>query len=668
MIWLGRLISIPVGLVFFVVLLVILVVLQVNDTFLDPDYYPEEMKKANIYEFVLVDLLMSVLDEAREQEPPEGMDENPLVSSGLSTQQVVSSVNRAIPPQWVQGLVEQSFDQFGRYLTGERDEFEVTVRAGEQVMIMKEELKDLLRDADAYNLLFEQVVDPAVEDAATSELPLSVKVSPDRLVEAVRSIVSPDWVQAQVEDVLDEVAPYIVGERDTFKIHVPLADRVEIALEEVKKLLHESDAYDLLYDEVVDRFVRDSLGDRVELPSGVAVGSEEVLSVLQEVAPIWWVERQAEMVIDETGSYLTGQADSFAVEISLKENKRLAQESIAKLVKKRLKEHADNLPICTSQSEERVALAKASRGLPLCIPSSVSTDQLLSWLDKDVSRAVQASVLDRIPDNIKYTEGRLRGALAQGGATENLDRLDEVRELLNEGWVYTQDDLRADLSEDGDEDAVERLDDVRAFLADGWTYTDADLREDLREQEGGTQVIEALDNTRTVFKLSRSLRWLAYVPMVMLLIVIGFLGGRNWSGRVAWAAAFLLIAAGIVFLVFGPGYESYAKAGPAYEAAGYSDFDDVREEVIDRVVQPEKYNSLADENAFPNTSRLLVNKVFEMGESVADEFAGGMATSSFNLAVIGLLALIGAIFWSIIMAMVHSIFPSRRSERGSWFR
>ena len=92
MIWLGRLISIPVGLVFFVVLLVILVVLQVNDTFLDPDYYPEEMKKANIYEFVLVDLLMSVLDEAREQEPPEGMDENPLVSSGLSTQQVVSSV------------------------------------------------------------------------------------------------------------------------------------------------------------------------------------------------------------------------------------------------------------------------------------------------------------------------------------------------------------------------------------------------------------------------------------------------------------------------------------------------------------------------------------------------------------------------------------------------
>ena len=98
MIWVRRFITIPNGVLLFVLLLVTLVVLQINGTFLDPDYYPEELRKTNIYEFALVDLLTSALDEARELDPPEDLDENPLVTSGLSTQDIVSSVNRAVPP------------------------------------------------------------------------------------------------------------------------------------------------------------------------------------------------------------------------------------------------------------------------------------------------------------------------------------------------------------------------------------------------------------------------------------------------------------------------------------------------------------------------------------------------------------------------------------------
>ena len=106
MIWLRRALTIPSGLLFFLLLLATLVLLQVNDTFLNPDYYPEELRKASIYEFVLVDLLTSALDEARALDAgkvSEELDENPLVTSGLSTEEIVSSVNRAIPPEWVQG-------------------------------------------------------------------------------------------------------------------------------------------------------------------------------------------------------------------------------------------------------------------------------------------------------------------------------------------------------------------------------------------------------------------------------------------------------------------------------------------------------------------------------------------------------------------------------------
>ena len=79
--------------------------------------------------------MTSALDEAREldaEDLPEQLDENPLVTVGLSTEEIVSSINRAIPPEYLQDIVEQVIEEVGRYVTGERDEFTVTIQAGEQ--------------------------------------------------------------------------------------------------------------------------------------------------------------------------------------------------------------------------------------------------------------------------------------------------------------------------------------------------------------------------------------------------------------------------------------------------------------------------------------------------------------------------------------------------------
>ena len=112
MIWVRRILTGPLGLLFFLFLLLTLLVLQINSTFLDPDYYPEQLREANVYEFILNELLASAIDEEREKERRErdaggsGQDvgNTPFLSSGLSTEQIVSSVNRALPPDWVQGL------------------------------------------------------------------------------------------------------------------------------------------------------------------------------------------------------------------------------------------------------------------------------------------------------------------------------------------------------------------------------------------------------------------------------------------------------------------------------------------------------------------------------------------------------------------------------------
>ena len=88
MIWLGRLLSIPFGITFFGLLLLALIILQGNDTFLDPDFYPAELRKANAYEFALQDVLTSGLDEYRQiqfTDDDGNARENFLVTSGLTT-------------------------------------------------------------------------------------------------------------------------------------------------------------------------------------------------------------------------------------------------------------------------------------------------------------------------------------------------------------------------------------------------------------------------------------------------------------------------------------------------------------------------------------------------------------------------------------------------------
>ena len=212
MIVIGRAFSVLVGVFLLVFVLVTLVLLQINDTFLDPAFYPRELERNEVYDFVLNDVLTSVIDDARNipaAEIDEDLDENPLVTSRLTTEEIVASINRALPPEFLQDLVDQSFNQMGRYLTGELDEFSISVSVGERVPIVVEQAKSLMRKANAYDLLFEQVVDPAIEESVSVDLPLGLDIPPQRLVEAVRAIVPPDWVRDQVEAVLDELSPYL---------------------------------------------------------------------------------------------------------------------------------------------------------------------------------------------------------------------------------------------------------------------------------------------------------------------------------------------------------------------------------------------------------------------------------------------------------------------------
>ncbi len=657
------------GLLLLVLLLLTLFTLQVSDTFLKPSYYTEQFAEADLYEFALNDLLTSALDEARDLPPSEfSLDENPIKTSGLSTERIVEAINRAVPPEYIQDLVEQSFDQVGGYLTAERDEFELTLRAGEQVATIVDEIKLLLGEADAYILLFDETVEPEIRDAVQVELPLGAEASPDQLVQAAQRIVPADWVLQLVEDTLDEVMTYMIGESETFEVGINLSDRIDIALVEVKSILREMDAADLLYDQVIEPIVVDSLGTTADLTFGVSVTEAEILGALREVAPTEWVEEQVDLVIDEAAPYLAGKTDSFSVDIFLVENKRLASDIIVDMVEEKLANLIDELPACRTVAEAVAATRGGAGVLPACAPPNVALDELIEMSGIDIGDTVQRSVLGPVPNMVSFSETRIISALNVAGAGDNVELLDKFRGFLRDGCVYTERDLVRPRPEGTlcpsiyHEQISDRVDDVRFFLSDGFTYTHIDFRRDLGKlnNEVGVGVavdpttpldppriellfipetaIDILDLSRSWMSWTRNNQWIFYLPLVLLLVVIGFLGGRDWWGRLIYGASFLLVTSAILVMAFGPVYGTVTSG----------QLDDQREEAIQEI------NEDAD-TKLPSTSRLAFDKGFDMAESVVNDFSSGIRTSAITLALISIVAITATVFKNTIATAISSM-------------
>lgn len=723
MTWVRRALTVPLGIFLIVPVLLALILLQVSDTFIKPNYYAEELNKADIYEFVLVDLLASVLDDVRELDYNKfgnGLDSNPLASSALTTEDIVSSINRALPPEFVQEQVEQVFDQLGRYITGEREDFEVTILAGEQAKIIVAEINALIRKSDAYNILFDEVITPEADKALDQELPFGLKVTGADLVKSARVVVPRPWVETQINHILDETSPYLVGESDTFEIRIALADRIELALAEVKDLLRKVEAYDLLYDEVIEPEVRKQIGGDVELPFGFSITDDDVLGTLREVSPVAWVQSEAERLIDAAGPYLSGKTDRFAIEISLVDNKRHARRVILETATRKLRDALQNLPTCTHAQLRNFDLASLTM-IPDCLPLQIEPDLIMDQLTEGVNDTADSLVLDVIPDSFLFTNTNLRETLAIADAEDNLKLIDVVREIMGNEWTYDQDDLRADLVQlteehkgftdaagrtsfsapsvgsrmrvsagkegvegviwvdlekggkilkssgelrlqiDGGtrpgtaptvsvsntggnpvqgaevavshDEILEVVDKVRAYLSDGWRYETVAFRGHLA---AGTddQTVEYFNDGRDYLDRAKSLKLLVYLPTVLVLMLIGFLSGRSWPGRVGWGAGYLTVTAVLVFIAFGPVYSTV------------SPLDDAREDVLQKI----SFNS-----DFENTQRLAFNKAFDMAESIVDGFASGIATKAFLMVIIGLVTMSGSIFWATIWAFISSL-------------
>ena len=606
MVLLRRFLTIPLGLAFLVLFGFALIILRLGSTFQNPDFYKAHLADADVYSFVMVDVFTSGIDELRGKPADfysDTLNENPLDAVGLSTADMVSSLNRALPPAWVQEQVERTIDQAGGYLAGDLDSFEVAVSIEERVPDATRELKTLLRKSRLYHLVLDEVVTPEIDKALAGgvALPFNAPLDRDEVVAAVRRVVPEDWAKDQVDNALDEMAAYMVGDQETITIHVPFDRRADVALEEAKKILVTADSSELIFDEVILPVLEANLPKSYDLPFGGAITDEEVIVAMRERLSPAWLEEQALSVLDQAGPYLIGSVDSFRVVIPTAEPQGVALAVVEDLTVSKLDAILNALPECTAGQSPFRSGAPSLDETPQCAPPGMDAGELITLWNVDLTSAVADALADvignRIPDELVYTEADMRRAMDGSGG---LDALDKARELLSQGWTYTE----ADLLEDQPDDSGNSWDDLRAATSNGWTYTDADLREDVASGS-----FDSIEEFREQPARARSLRFLVYLLLAALLALIGFLGGTNWWSRIAWAAATLGVAS-ILALV-----ASVLVFKPVVRGL----IDDLR--------------LLASEGMESPTGLLLVEKVIEVAQAMADDFLSGIARYSLALFV-----------------------------------
>ncbi|MBI4235806.1 MAG: hypothetical protein HY688_00420 [Chloroflexi bacterium] len=603
MIWVRRFLAVLLAVLFLPLFLVVLVLLRVNATALNPDFYVAQLRQADVYNFIHDRLLPAALDEVAKDPSQLPVDIAPL------RDELLAGAREIAPPEWLQDHTEEAIRQVLPYVLGDTDSFTMTIPLRDRVEAAVRVLKKNVQEGDAFPLLYNRAIGFAAEQAvpAISDLPVGVRLSEAEAEGYLRRLVPPEWVQARMDQTIDDLTPYATTARDDFHVTLPLADRVEVAGGILKEVLSKAEIYNFVVEQVVTPFIEKNVGGSVDIALGGQLSHAEVVGAVQQVLAREWVTSLGNQVIDQTVSYLTGKSPTFAVTVPLAERKQAAFQALATLLERRLEAQFAALPECTLQ--QMLTITLQSNGLPSCRPPGVSYADAKKALGLDITSEIAKAVGSQIPDQWVFTEGDLRAALGPEGA----QMLDRARGWVRDGVTFTEADLRKQL----DTDQLQILDDVRTRIREGLTFTQADLRDALTGADPSS--LETLDRVRDSLGTARRYSFLGWVLLGLIVTGIGFLGGRTWGSRLAWAAVPLAVASLLLLIITLPLYSGVA-----------------RPRLVELLGQAPGGGADVAAVALDRLSQLALNAV--------DAFVGGLRTQAIVILAVALVAVATGIY------------------------
>lgn len=226
MIWFRRLLTIPLIIYLVVLLLVVLLVTNINDTAANPKFYQDQMRQADIYNFVYDELLPAELDSI---ETGDQVD-IPIDISGIKGD-LISAAEKILPPEWLQAQVKTATNTLFPYILGDTDHFTYTVVLKDRIETAAEVIKDDILQGDAFAYIYDEGVSHLADELLEhlDELPYRLSITKEEIESSLRKVIPQDWITAQLGSAIDSIIPYITGDADHFTITIPLQDRVDAA-------------------------------------------------------------------------------------------------------------------------------------------------------------------------------------------------------------------------------------------------------------------------------------------------------------------------------------------------------------------------------------------------------------------------------------------------------
>jgi hypothetical protein len=405
---------------------------------------------------------------------------------------------------------------------------------------------DQLQRADMYNFVYDTALPAALDELKednSSDIPIDITNIEDEVVSAARKIVTPHWLQDQVEAATNTIIPYFLGKTDRFTYTVAFQDRVTTAAQVIKSDLLQGDTFTSLYDDGISYAADKMLENLDRVPYSITLSKERIENFLRAAAPEDWVSSQATAAIDAVTPYATGDSDHFTIIIHFKDlvdptaaaalvllkgqdtYNYLLDEIITPIVLENIgtsvnlgygvtlshAEIASAIKQVLPQSWVEARLGELINAIADYVKGEATTLQItVNLADR---KAAALDVLTTLAD--QKLEARFNSlpvcsmaqflqivqTLPPGSApscrpsgvsyrdfktTLSLNVANSVDHAVGDSlpnqWVYTEADLRQSLGADN----ADFLDKARNWVSSGWTFTDADLVDKLDSDQEQT--------------------------------------------------------------------------------------------------------------------------------------------------------------------------------------
>ncbi len=545
------------ALAFAVLFVAALLVSRVVNTAGDPEEIAGVIDDADLYDFVYDRVMDAAIADMVAQgltvSTGSGSEETLEFEDPAQAQAAIKAfIETILPREYVKQKLEETLDGVIPYASGRSDSFVVDLETSERIDAIPEAVRIASERIGLGQVIVSELMVPTVRDLSETitDDALGIAFTPDEVEEAALRIMPPEWIEAQLFSFVDQAAPYFAGTEDELNVTITFRDRVPVAGQILKDKLNDEDTLvRLVFEQVVDPLVGELVADSTVIVFGIEITEPDIQEAVEIVAPPEWVQAQGDGIIDALVAWLVGATDNIEYTLELADRKADAAAQLDILARRKLDEQVAAAPVCSTQFQVGQAINDALSGrFPSCLPDNSS--EVLDIMEPAISNEIQNFIVNSIPDQITYSDADLRAQLG----SDSLETLDTLRGHVINGFSFTDEDLINQFASAEDPDSAanirERLDLVRA----GFVFDQTDITDRMDEAQ-----LARFEEVRGWIDRGWTFRWLIFLPALLLLFMVAFVGGRGWSGRARWAGAPVAIVAIVFFAAIQVGWASTAS-------------------------------------------------------------------------------------------------------------